>query len=68
MLSFSGHRNSADREIECGGRRKMETHVTGHPAMWKSAKDQQWHALTEEKIFGVWAVTALSGNGWSRLR
>lgn len=63
MLAFSGHRNSADREIECRGKRKMETHVMGHPAFRKSAKDQQWDALTKAKIFGVWAVTALSGNG-----
>lgn len=28
---------------------RLETCVTGHPAFWKSAKDQEWDTLTEAK-------------------
>lgn len=32
----------------------METHVMGHPAFRKSAKDQQWDALTKAK--NIWGL------------
>ena len=44
------------------GRERLEACVTGYPAFWKSAEDQQWGVLTEANMFGFWAVTALAGN------
>lgn len=35
-------------------RERLETCVMGHPAFWKSAKDQQWDALTVAK--NVWVL------------
>lgn len=56
------------RKKSVDGRERLEVCVTGHPAFWKPAKDQQWDMLTEANMFGFWAVTTLAGNAWSRLR